>query len=1176
MVRGVFQGSRLFFIVMLGLALVAVSAQAFGDGKWGYAETDLDTLATFQEFVDAGSTAPSQTFADAVGEMAITTPFDQFGNYDYYITNLYAENSKDIQFDTPQCCFYCGAFLNGQDVTQFFYESPKGKLTLNPGWNKLELFQRGHYARSSRSPRCNLEIEFPTQRLGALADGMNSFRMVCDPRANECCESDGSALKAEGADCAGGDGKCDADGRCTNADGDEDLCKEQYGDVAFLPLGGNNCCGDDDQDCGVYNQGFFCKPGSGWMPVQPNLGKVVPLLCAGPVNVVLDTDTAHGCFAGEIPLNYDFSFELRVPRGDNKCEYRVNGQKSPSGREAENLATPYSGFTETRLKTNVYMAAQVTVPVGFFCDSGDARTDPGVASTISVDGKTQQTASRNLPGIVVPGGTVLYDLELPQGFSVIRVLCKNDAEGSGQSQVRFFPPISSLVHAMSSNLTDEIFESLPSDHTQMKFNESLGLMEDFLAGVGGADVERSPFDQGDGSEQTQDSGSAPTTAIVISEDQNIKFQFGSKVENPVLTGVLGDLRAIYVGPPPEPPVEEFVDIMVANHGYLCAPPFEDQATKVIAECAGAQNQHIASAPADLSRVGESFDAYKEGSLLRFFCSGLTGQWVTDLDTFQGGHLTCEAARLPSGAETDFEFTGTRCCQDEAAETYNDPWDGLREQHGGCINSTHVDFGDFPLDAKPSTATEGILTNYLGIFQGCGINQSNPLMGLTDMYTSQQLINVSPVCDVLEDARGQTDFFCSVEGKWQLSDDERPLVIVQTDDGKQGCCAADACFAGNQCISNQQDDPKFKVFNGQRCLNGAFVQAVPKFRFDRGQKGFCPRDDQCLVNIDGASANNDKPEAFFSGPPTNNPICIADKQFIMENVCENGEWTSRTKYVALQLEQLAKAVGGGYTIFCDKYDEVLNFFAYQPAASKGAVAREFLEAQTCKQGNCVNQFCGMAYKDGVAFGTSLNEEINSPVKSFLLALGLESNACDGVAKTVDHFEDCGGGTRVYYNPVINSVVYIPQGDLPRKTIEELKFQQASIFGPFDQLVESAKVSITPGDFVGRSKLFSKLFIDRRAEKEFFSFITEKAADEDRSNLPTTYIGGWYNQIDVQDPSGRSPCQLISTVDTGVLAGSGFCKFDPSSKKLEFVRYSLGESPNPTVKNWRDLTAKFRNR
>ncbi len=452
-----------------------------------------------------------------------------------------------------------------------------------------------------------------------------------------------------------------------------------------------------------------------------------------------------------------------------------------------------------------------------------------------------------------------------------------------------------------------------------------------------------------------------------------------------------------------------------------------------------------------------------------------------------------------------------------------------------------------------------------------------LFALRDLYTGQQLVNVSPICDVLEDARGETDFFCAPDGKWRIIDDARKLLLFKDEaTGALGCCPSDACWTGTQCIDNQANDPTFKVFNGQRCLNGAFVQAVPKFRFDRGQKGFCPRDDQCLVNIDGASANNDKPGAFFSGPPTNNPICIADKQFIMENVCENGEWTSRTKYVALQLEQLAKAVGGGYTIFCDKYDEVLNFFAYQPAASRGAVAREFLEAQTCKQGKCVNQFCGMAYKDGVAFGTSLNEEINSPVKSFLLALGLESNACDGVAKTVDHFEDCGGGTRVYYNPVINSVVYIPQGDLPRKTIEELKSQQASIFGPFDQLVESAKVSITPGDFVGRSKLFSKLFIDRRAEKEFFSFITEKAADEDRSNLPTTYIGGWYNQIDVQDPSGRSPCQLISTVDTGVLAGSGFCKFDPSSKKLEFVRYSLGESPNPTVKNWRDLTAKFRNR
>lgn len=452
-----------------------------------------------------------------------------------------------------------------------------------------------------------------------------------------------------------------------------------------------------------------------------------------------------------------------------------------------------------------------------------------------------------------------------------------------------------------------------------------------------------------------------------------------------------------------------------------------------------------------------------------------------------------------------------------------------------------------------------------------------LLALVDRFTNSPLINVSPICDVLEDARGQVDFACWTDGKWRKVDDERPRFLIDNPEdplGPKGCCPINSCWTGEECIDDQTDDPSFTLHEGKRCIAGFLSVAEPKFRFDRTQKGFCPQETQCLLNVDGTPENNDKPETFFFGTPKDSPVCIGDGQSVLEFYCKGGEWTSRTKYLAVQLAELAESAGGGYTIFCDEYEEVLNFFSYAPEEAQGKVARTFLEDETCKRGKCVNQFCGMAYKDGLAFGTSLNEDLDSPVHSYLMALDLPPDSCNGIPEDQDGFVECQAGTDVYYNPRLHAVITIPEGTLPSVPVSELEQRSGIIYEPFDRITEIAQQNLDQAGFVGRSDLFSRLYIDKRGDKEYFSFVAEDIADQDRSNLPNTYVVGLYNRIDISDPSGRNPCTLISTVDPGILAGSGFCNFDPASKQMDFVRYSLGDAPNVLEQNWRDVTAKFR--
>jgi hypothetical protein len=210
----------------------------------------------------------------------------------------------------------------------------------------------------------------------------------------------------------------------------------------------------------------------------------------------------------------------------------------------------------------------------------------------------------------------------------------------------------------------------------------------------------------------------------------------------------------------------------------------------------------------------------------------------------------------------------------------------------------------------------------------------------------------------------------------------------------------------------------------------WVEVSIKQDWDRKSIGFCKETSQCLVSNAFNAAWDNFPDRYWSEQSNDNkPKCINDTQYIEDNYCDMGMWSSRTKLVATQLLSIALAQSPtNFSLYCDDYDKVLNRYAYR--TDYGAVT-SFLGKFCMQPGNrvlktCVNSVCVLKYGNTVAFGTAINTDING-VKSPLQALNLSTTTCDSAINTDKDYDPCAFG--VWYNHDTRSIIYAQSGTLP---------------------------------------------------------------------------------------------------------------------------------------------------
>ena len=339
----------------------------------------------------------------------------------------------------------------------------------------------------------------------------------------------------------------------------------------------------------------------------------------------------------------------------------------------------------------------------------------------------------------------------------------------------------------------------------------------------------------------------------------------------------------------------------------------------------------------------------------------------------------------------------------------------------------------------------------------------------------------------------------------------------------------------------------------------------KHNWDLTSKGFCSQTTQCLVRASYNESLDNQPEKYWTElANANRPKCIQDKQYLSDNYCENGKWSSRTKLIAQQLLKIAGT--NNFALYCDKYQNVLNEYKYN--TDYGTVTT-FL-GKNCdkpnrKKENCVNNICVIKYGDKVAFGTAINTNISSDF-SPLQALNYSQTKCDG--KTNSGYNPC--GDYVYYNPNTESIIYAPGiSPMPTVTQTEIDYVEDSyeklkdytydyVYDPNFERYNYTHYKVTP--------LFQNIYIAKDGQDFFYGF-----KQENISQPPTSYAGWYYNNIDLPD---QACDRYIKRYDS-----RANCEEQPSDTEFYIVAYK--KPPASTLDRhvsiidaWQDMTGKIR--
>ena len=501
------------------------------------------------------------------------------------------------------------------------------------------------------------------------------------------------------------------------------------------------------------------------------------------------------------------------------------------------------------------------------------------------------------------------------------------------------------------------------------------------------------------------------------------------------------------------------------------------------------------------------------------------KFVTDLDVpnSQIKDRTLIGKNAATCEKAGFKWTGTKCCSenDDPNEYYNDIG-GI----GGCWDKKPV------LSISFVDGTDNSVVNFNGEFHGCAIGKSNfpkpndDLSNLIDKHTGGPLVTNHDYC--FNDP--EKNFYCSYIEKWLQTDGSdrthftfAPILNVNQ---QGGCCATSECWDGEKCIENQRGDPLAQpVGNNSRCIDGEWTESELRIAFDEGASGFCPKKSQCLANVFGKDEQN---QCFESG------------QYIDDNYCEEGQWSSRTKLLALKLLKLKS---DDFTLFCDNRENTLNNLQYV-SDSNEIVANILTNIQT-------NNFCILKSDKAVIAATSINKNLEEIPKDSLNIFGVTS--CDATLIDNGQYHSCDASNKVWYNKRLKSFIYSSTAiTVPSEQESPISFEEF-IGNPIKNIIASIKRLITSPPFdesyVKGIKKFDKLYITQQGSKSIRGSIEGaqfKNAIIEYQNFDTDIckFAEQFSQAK-QDVSSGISCKKEGNNYYVLVQGSQFTNINPES-------------------------------
>lgn len=396
---------------------------------------------------------------------------------------------------------------------------------------------------------------------------------------------------------------------------------------------------------------------------------------------------------------------------------------------------------------------------------------------------------------------------------------------------------------------------------------------------------------------------------------------------------------------------------------------------------------------------------------------------------------------------------------------------------------------------------------------------------------------------------------------------------------QACCPQDFCWNGYVCVKPMTESTFLTEFINEernyRCIAGKWVEGEVKRDWNDATWGFCKKEDQCLVLPTGKEENTVK--SFYEGK---SPLCIDTAQYILDHYCDKGNWTSRTKFVASKLIEVAE--DEDYVLYCAPYSEALLEFKEekyiggdfeQADASKpklGEVSQKPQLRSYCfntlnkmsslvpiKENTCVNNVCILKYKEGkqskVAFATTLNRNINDP-KSFLNAFLIPAGISSDKIKTI-----CSGGqpgkfvkcdlsglnlpnADLFYSQDLNALIYAKDGlNLELGLGKKITHWFAGLFGVKSKLSDEKS-------FLAQARNFRDIYILKQGEKKVRAvkevLFPKQTLIAEYDNFKTP-VCDYVNNIKLPLEAVAEPIEIMSEMEKIA------CSVDGSKQKVELV-------------------------
>lgn len=344
--------------------------------------------------------------------------------------------------------------------------------------------------------------------------------------------------------------------------------------------------------------------------------------------------------------------------------------------------------------------------------------------------------------------------------------------------------------------------------------------------------------------------------------------------------------------------------------------------------------------------------------------------------------------------------------------------------------------------------------------------------------------------------------------------------LQDFDARAGasCCPANYCWNGYSCVEPMGSSTNLAENVGEerfyRCIDGQWQNLPVKYDWNAQEWGFCSLPQQCFVlSSSNPAADASRTAADFRQNQGSLPVCIDDNEYIFDHLCESGNWSSRTKYLANPLIEITG--GDDYVLYCanlrtalpelnnkeiyfgieniaslaggESSDNESNLFAFaqQKDVSNCFNLPESLygEKSLFREGEntCINNVCVLKYKDGddskTAFATTLNKPIDD-LNSFLLAMDIGQNPCTDNKGENWEFSRCNNlpiKGEMMYSPELGAIIYAKDG-VPSSGL--FKRMWKTILGWF-----GATKEVLPEDtkFISTAQNFRDIYLLRSGEK-----------------------------------------------------------------------------------------------